>query len=386
MSDNTPRLRIPELVSMQEANCVTWNEALLQLDAFVDLYLLGQFVDTPPSSPADGDAYLIGGAPTGAWSGYAYKIASCLDGAWRFCTPFNGLRACVAETGRFIFYKDGAWIDALSLPGGGIIDGSGRLGIGTASPAGNMEITSANGNVAAYIAAYGSNPAFIMRTAGGTSASPSAVTSGNSLGAIVFQGHNGSAFTTRKAGVVSYAAENWSGTANGTYLTFETTPLGSTTNAEHARLDPSGCLLVGYTASNGAYPLQVNGQIFATSATIATSDLTLKRLAPISDKLLDDVSAIPIILYTRTDRPQDGMRAGYGAQHWRKVLTDNGAASGIVRELEDGVLALDESAASALKIAALEAALRRLEKRLVALENLGAIHRLISRWIGTKTQ
>jgi hypothetical protein len=76
------------------------------------------------------------------------------------------------------------------------------------------------------------------------------------------------------------------------------------------------------------------------------------------------VSAIPIILYTRTDRPQDGMRAGYGAQHWRKVLNDNGVASGIVGELEDGTLALDESAASILKIAALERRVKILEKLL----------------------
>jgi hypothetical protein len=115
MSDSTPRLRIPELVSMQEANCVTWNEALVQLDAFVDLYLLGQHVNTPPSSPADGDAYLVGGSPTGAWNGYAYKIASRLDGAWRFYTPFNGLRAFVATTSAFIVYVGGAWTDWNSL-------------------------------------------------------------------------------------------------------------------------------------------------------------------------------------------------------------------------------------------------------------------------------
>jgi hypothetical protein len=115
MSDNTPRLRIPELVSMQEANAVTWNETLVQLDAFVDLYLLGQFVNTPPGSPADGDAYLVGGSPTGAWSGYAYKIASCIDGAWRFYTPFNGLRAYVATTGAFIVYVGGVWTDWNSL-------------------------------------------------------------------------------------------------------------------------------------------------------------------------------------------------------------------------------------------------------------------------------
>jgi len=115
MSDTTPRLQLAQLVSMQALNADTWNEALAQLDAFVDLCLKGQFVNTPPASPADGDAYLIGGAPTGAWSGYACKIASCLDGAWRFYTPFDGLRAYVAPTGAFIVYLNGQWADWNSL-------------------------------------------------------------------------------------------------------------------------------------------------------------------------------------------------------------------------------------------------------------------------------
>ncbi|MGA7675145.1 MAG: DUF2793 domain-containing protein [Rhizomicrobium sp.] len=116
MTDSaTPRLQIPELVSMQEANVATWNGALVQLDAFVDLFLLGQFTNTPPSSPSDGDAYLIGGSPTGVWSGYSYKIASCIDGAWRFYTPFNGLRAYVATTGAFVVYVNGVWTDWNSL-------------------------------------------------------------------------------------------------------------------------------------------------------------------------------------------------------------------------------------------------------------------------------
>ena len=115
MSDETPRLKLAQLVSLQELNTVTWNEALAQIDALVDLYLLGQYVNTPPASPTDGDAYLTGGAPTGAWSGYAYKIASCLDGAWRFYAPFNGLRANVAGTGAFIVYWNGIWSDCSSL-------------------------------------------------------------------------------------------------------------------------------------------------------------------------------------------------------------------------------------------------------------------------------
>lgn len=111
----TPRLHLPQLVSQQEMTNVTWNEALAQLDATVDVVLLGQYVNAPPSGPRDGDAYLVGGAPTGAWTGYAYKIASCLDGAWRFYTPFNGLRAYVAASGAFIVYVNGQWTDWNSL-------------------------------------------------------------------------------------------------------------------------------------------------------------------------------------------------------------------------------------------------------------------------------
>jgi hypothetical protein len=43
-------------------------------------------------------------------------------------------------------------------------------------------------------------------------------------------------------------------------------------NTERMRVDSNGYLLIGYTSSNGAYSLQVNSQIYATNATIATSD------------------------------------------------------------------------------------------------------------------
>lgn len=115
MSDDTARLHLAQLLSLQELNAVTWNEALASLDAMVDLYLLGQFVNTPPASPQDGDVYLIGGAPTGAWSGYPYKLAAALDGGWRIHMPFNGLRAYVAPTAAFLLYLNGVWSDCSAL-------------------------------------------------------------------------------------------------------------------------------------------------------------------------------------------------------------------------------------------------------------------------------
>lgn len=109
MSDETPRLKLPQLVSLQEATTETWNEALAQIDALSDLCLLGQYINTPPASPADGDAYLIGGAPSGLWTGYAYKIAAARDGVWRFYQPFNGLKAYVLPTATLIVFTASGW-------------------------------------------------------------------------------------------------------------------------------------------------------------------------------------------------------------------------------------------------------------------------------------
>ena len=59
-----------------------------------------------------------------------------------------------------------------------------------------------------------------------------------------------------------------------------------TNNTTQMLLDTSGYLLVGYQSSNGAYRLQVNSQIFATSSTIATSDGNYKEnITPLSNSL-----------------------------------------------------------------------------------------------------
>lgn len=115
MSDSTPRQALGLLADGQELDAMQINDALIQFDAMTDICLLGQFINTPPVAPADGDMYLLGAAPTGAWTGSAYKIAYCVDGAWRFYAPFNGLRAYVTTTHGFLVYMGGAWTDANAL-------------------------------------------------------------------------------------------------------------------------------------------------------------------------------------------------------------------------------------------------------------------------------
>lgn len=48
---------------------------------------------TPPATPVASDLYLIGGAPTGVWAGYAGYLAVATDaGGWRFTAPEQGMR------------------------------------------------------------------------------------------------------------------------------------------------------------------------------------------------------------------------------------------------------------------------------------------------------
>jgi len=129
----TPRMALSEIQAAQSQKHVTVNDDLIQIDALSDLYLLGQFVNAPPGSPADGDTYVVGGAPTGAWTGYAYKIAYCIDGAWRFFAPFNGLRATLASNGASLVYLNGNWLGDMVLPG--------KLGVGGATPDSNNPVS-----------------------------------------------------------------------------------------------------------------------------------------------------------------------------------------------------------------------------------------------------
>lgn len=131
-----------------------------------------------------------------------------------------------------------------------------------------------------------------------------------------------------------------------------------------ARFDGAGELLIGGTAfaDQGAFLLQVNSQIWATNATISTSDAKTKDELPIPDRMamLKRVSDIPTRFYIRNDegRAADGSRFGYFAQDFEAIF---GLETGIVRRLKSGLLALDEGAAHSVKIMALEERMAALE-------------------------
>ncbi|SDG36659.1 DUF2793 domain-containing protein [Pelagibacterium luteolum] len=118
----TTRLDLPLMAPEQAQKHVTHNEALLLLDAIVQLRLAEIGRDDPPDNPDEGASYGIGDAPTGAWAGHDGAVASWTLGGWRFATPVEGWLAWDADAGRVCFYRDGDWT--------GVLDQVDRVGIG----------------------------------------------------------------------------------------------------------------------------------------------------------------------------------------------------------------------------------------------------------------
>lgn len=127
---------------------------------------------------------------------------------------------------------------------------TGNVGIGTSTPDGELEVVSTNTNVPrGILSTHYSNSSvhdahIWLRKARGTLGSPSAVQNGDEIGAIKFRGYNnGNGFHTNdQTEIVAVATENFTSTANGSYLKFMTTPNGSANGLERLRIDQSGNL------------------------------------------------------------------------------------------------------------------------------------------------
>lgn len=124
-----------------------------------------------------------------------------------------------------------------------------------------------------------SNGSFIGQRARGTSSAPTAVQAGDRLLNFSGAGYDGTDFATASATVDLYAAENFTGSANGSYIAFITTSNGVTgaSRTEKMRVDQDGAVLIGTTSNTSSYKLQVsgtsylNGEVLVGGSTAAGS-------------------------------------------------------------------------------------------------------------------
>jgi hypothetical protein len=221
-----------------------------------------------------------------------------LSGAEKTAT--NSVSADAVDPGQSLISGSGTqdriakWTDnAGTLGDSGITETGGLVGIGTTTPDSKLVVSSNSASLppavsiarfaaadgvqtAVFADAFGTNPLFNVRRANGTAAAPSAVQANQLLGVIGASGYGASAYMGTRARVGFFASENWTNTANGTYLTFNTTSNGAAVGGgiERMRVDSVGRVGIG-TPTPGSL-LDVAGDINVTGNAVIGGNIAAK--------------------------------------------------------------------------------------------------------------
>lgn len=130
----TSRFALPLLAVAQAQKEVTHNEALTRLDALIHPAIEAGPLAVPPSDPANGQCWIVGAAPTGAWADQENALALWTAGGWRFVPPREGMSVTRLTDRVQLHFEAGAWIapGVIEPPAGGsTIDSEARSAIST---------------------------------------------------------------------------------------------------------------------------------------------------------------------------------------------------------------------------------------------------------------
>ena len=155
----------------------------------------------------------------------------------------------------------------------------------------------------------------------------------------------------------------------------------ATNSTEKMRIETSGEVNIGYGATdNGAYPLQVNGQIFATNATIATSDEKFKENITPLNKGLEIVNKLKPVTFNFISDTENNFseyeEVGFIAQDVDRALSTETFAKSIVKSADDSeptsTMGLATQNLIPILVKAIQeqqALIKALEQRIINLEN-----------------
>jgi hypothetical protein len=270
VSETSTNLLLPYLAAGQAQKHVTVNESLRKLDAVVQLAVTSATTSAEPGAPSDGEVYIMPAGKTGAhWGAMTdWALAYYRDGAWEEITPREGFVAYVRDAGAMLVYAGAAWAPLRTVAGAaGLADDNVFTGPNTFVGDGAFI------GIDAY--SYGDTvfPHVAMYRARGSFSSPTKVHAGDQLGVVGARGYyddglGDHGFTAGNvATVLVFAAEDFSPTAFGSKLTFETTPNGSTTRAVRLAVENNGN--VGIGAITAATKLDVDGPMRVRSYTVS---------------------------------------------------------------------------------------------------------------------
>jgi trimeric autotransporter adhesin len=177
-------------------------------------------------------------------------------------------------------------------------------------------------------------------------------------------------------GVNEYGAIGWNSTDNFTFIESQ----GSRPLVLISGNEGSGDVLIGTTTDNGAYPLQVNGQIFATNATIATSDEKFKENITPLNKGLEIVNKLKPVTFNFISDTENNFseyeEVGFIAQDVDRALSTETFAKSIVKSTDDSeptsTMGLATQNLIPILVKAIQeqqALIKALEQRILTLEN-----------------
>lgn len=109
MMADTARWTLPLLDAGQAQKEMTVNEALARLDLLTQAGVVAVGTNVPPATPGEGQAWIVGAAPTGIWAGHDRAVAGWTAGGWRFLDPREGMAAWSAADGCAATFVGGQW-------------------------------------------------------------------------------------------------------------------------------------------------------------------------------------------------------------------------------------------------------------------------------------
>ncbi|MFN8958597.1 MAG: DUF2793 domain-containing protein [Hyphomonadaceae bacterium] len=105
----TNRLNLPLLLASQADKHVTYNEAMLALDACIQLTLVSRALSAPPAEPTEGDCYIPKTPATGAWGGLQDQLIAFQNGGWQPVPAKAGWLGWVVDEGINIRFDGSTW-------------------------------------------------------------------------------------------------------------------------------------------------------------------------------------------------------------------------------------------------------------------------------------
>jgi len=109
-TSTTRNYSLPYLFAGQAQKEFFVNQAHMLLDTLVHTTIIGRSA-VAPTSPNDGDTWLVAASPSGDWADYEGQIAIFVGAEWSYIQPRFGMTAFDQQTGQTLLF-DSSWQSA----------------------------------------------------------------------------------------------------------------------------------------------------------------------------------------------------------------------------------------------------------------------------------